>query len=111
MRTNPWKLLDQYPGTIVKALAAITREKSSSCYIAGGTIRDWFLGVESQDLDITVDSNSFGWAEEFAQKLAGRFVPLDAEEDVARYSVIFHFPKQAIEYGKWTKPNIAGLIC
>jgi hypothetical protein len=34
-----------------------------------------------------------------------------AEEDVARYSVIFHFPKQAIEYGKWTKPNIAGLIC
>lgn len=29
MKTNPWKLLEQYPGPIVEALAALTREKSS----------------------------------------------------------------------------------
>ena len=84
MKTNPWKLLEQYPGPIVEALAALTREKSSACYIAGGTIRDWFMGVESQDLDITVDRDSFGWAGELARKLGGTFVPMDVEEDVAR---------------------------
>jgi poly(A) polymerase len=84
MKMNPWKLLEQYPGLIVRTLAAITREKSSPCYIAGGTIRDWFMGSESRDLDITVASDSFRWATELAKEVGGRFVPLDAEEDVAR---------------------------
>ena len=84
MKTNPWKLLEKYPGPIVEALAALSREKSSPCYIAGGTIRDWFMGVESQDLDITVGRDSFGWAGALARKLGGTFVPMDVEEDVAR---------------------------
>jgi poly(A) polymerase len=84
MKTNPWKLLEQYPGPIVEALAALVREKSSPCYIAGGTIRDWLLGLESRDLDITVAHDSFDWAGELAQELGGTFVPMDVEEDVAR---------------------------
>jgi len=84
MRTNTWKLLEQYPVQIVRTLAAITRERSSPCYIAGGTVRDWLMGAESGDLDITVASDSFGWASELAQEVGGRFVPLDVEEDVAR---------------------------
>jgi len=84
MKTNPWKLLDQYPGPIVKALAALVRQKSAPCYIAGGTIRDWLMGLESKDLDITVAGDSFGWAGELAQELEGTFVPMDVEEDVAR---------------------------
>jgi poly(A) polymerase len=84
MKTNPWKLLDQYPVPIVEALAALTREKSSPCYIVGGTIRDWFMGVESKDLDITVARDSFVWAGELARELGGTFVPMDVEEDVAR---------------------------
>ncbi len=84
MKTNPWKLLEQYPEPIVEALAALVREKSSPCYIAGGTIRDWLLGLESRDLDLTVAHDSFGWAGELAQELGGTFVPMDVEEDVAR---------------------------
>jgi len=84
MKTNPWKLLQQYPRPLVKALADLSREKSSPCYIAGGTIRDWLLGLESRDLDITVARDSFAWAGELAQELGGTFVPLDVEEDVAR---------------------------
>ncbi len=84
MRTNPCKLLEQYPGPVVQALAALMREKSSPCYIAGGTVRDWFMGRESNDLDVTVAQDSFGWAEELARKLGGTFVPMDEEEDVAR---------------------------
>ena len=84
MKTNPWKLLDQYPVSIVEALAALTLKKASPCYIAGGTIRDWFMGLESKDLDITVARDSFWWAGEIARELGGNFVPMDAEEDVAR---------------------------
>ncbi len=84
MNANPWKLLEQYPDTVVEALAALIRKRSSSCYITGGTIRDWFLGLESKDLDITVAQDGFGWARELARKLRCTFVPMDADEDVAR---------------------------
>jgi len=84
MASNLLKLLDQYPGLIIRALAALIREKSSPCFIAGGTIRDWFMGLESKDLDVTVISDSFSWAEELAQEVGGTFVPMDEEEDVAR---------------------------
>lgn len=84
MKKNPLKLLEQYPGPIVQALALLSREKSLPCYITGGTIRDWFMGLESKDLDITVASNSFVWAGELARELGGTFVPMNVEEDVAR---------------------------
>jgi poly(A) polymerase len=84
MKTNPWKLLEQYPRPVVQTLAAIKQARSSPCYIAGGTIRDWFMGLESKDLDITVARDSFSWASQFALELGGRFVPMDEEEEVAR---------------------------
>ncbi len=84
MNQNPWKLLEQYPPVIVQALADLKRKRSSSCYIAGGTLRDWFLGLESKDLDITVANDSFGWAGEFARELGAKLVPMDPEEEVAR---------------------------
>lgn len=79
-----WKLLEQYPEQIVQALAGLIGENSSPCYIAGGTIRDWLLGVQAKDLDITVGHDSFEWAAALARKLGGTFVPMDEEEDVAR---------------------------
>ncbi|MDX1775046.1 MAG: HD domain-containing protein [Desulfobulbales bacterium] len=84
MKTNPWKLLDQYPGPIIRALAALAREKCATCHITGGTIRDWLMGQESRDLDITVASDAFGWAGELVREFGGTFIPMDAEEDVAR---------------------------
>ncbi len=84
MKINAWKLLAQYPEPVVQALAELTRQKSSSCYISGGTVRDWFLGLQSKDLDITVTNSSFDWARQLAAKLEGTFVPLDRDEDVAR---------------------------
>jgi len=84
MEINPLELLEQYPEQIVQALAELIRERSSSCYIAGGTIRDWLMGRDSKDLDVTVPQDGFGWATALAQKLGGTFVPMDEEEDVAR---------------------------
>ncbi len=84
METNLRKLLEQYPEQILETLAGLLRERSSSCYIAGGTVRDWQMRIPSRDLDITVPRDAFGWAREFARKLGGTFVPMDEEEDVAR---------------------------
>jgi poly(A) polymerase len=84
MEINRWKLLEQYPDEIVQAVIELAGDKSSPCYISGGTIRDWLLGLHSKDLDITVPGDGFGWAEELARKLKGTFVPMDEEEDVAR---------------------------
>lgn len=84
MRNNPWKLLEQYPESVVQAIVDIAKGKSSPCFISGGTVRDWLLGFPSKDLDVTVTSRSFDWAGELAQKLCGTFIPMDEEEDVAR---------------------------
>lgn len=84
MQANPWKLLEQYPDTVVEAVAALSRKRSSPCFITGGTVRDWLLGLKSKDLDITVAEDGFGWARELARKLRCTFVPMDADEDVAR---------------------------
>ena len=84
MTSNPWKLLEQFPEQIVQALVELIQERASSCYIAGGTIRDWLIGVQSKDLDVTVSRDSFEWAAALAEKLGGTFVPMDEDEDVAR---------------------------
>ena len=62
MHANPWKLLEQYPAKVVEALAALSRKRAAPCYITGGTVRDWFLGRTSRDLDITVAEDAFGWS-------------------------------------------------
>ncbi|MFC1843798.1 HDIG domain-containing metalloprotein [Thermodesulfobacteriota bacterium] len=84
MEINSLKLLEQYPEQIVQAMIELMQLKSSSCYITGGTIRDWLLGKNSKDLDITVPSDGFGWATSLAQKLGGKFIPLAEDEDTAR---------------------------
>ena len=84
MDQNTWKILQKYPGELIQALADLMQEKSDFCYISGGTVRDWFMGMESNDLDLTVPNDGYGWAASLAEKLDGTFVPMDAEEDVAR---------------------------
>ena len=84
LKLNPLQLLEQYPEPVLKALALLVRERSASCYITGGTIRDWLMGRHSKDLDITVHHDAFGWAADLARRVGGTFVPMDKDEDVAR---------------------------
>lgn len=84
MELNPLKLLEQYPEQVVQAMIELMRLKTSSCYITGGTIRDWLLGTNSKDLDITVPDDGFGWATALAEKLGGKFIPLAEDDDTAR---------------------------
>lgn len=84
MELNPWKLLEQYPEEVLKTLSEVMRKRESLCFVSGGTIRDWLMGVQPQDLDITVPEDGFGWARDMARRLGATFVPMDMEEDVAR---------------------------
>jgi poly(A) polymerase len=84
MNQNTWTMLQKYPEELIQALADLMQEKSDFCYISGGTVRDWFMGEDSKDLDLTVPDDGFSWAKSLADKLGGTFVPMDEEEDVAR---------------------------
>jgi poly(A) polymerase len=84
LKLNPWKLLEQYPKPVLVALVSLVQERSSPCYITGGTIRDWLVQYHSKDLDLTIEHDAFGWAAALGRRLGGTFVPMDEDEDVAR---------------------------
>jgi poly(A) polymerase len=53
-------------------------------YVVGGFIRDWLLGRQTNDVDIAVKGDALSIANDVAQKLDGRFVPLDEANGIAR---------------------------
>ncbi len=76
--------LQEYSLELVRALVKMSQECRSQLFIAGGPVRDWLLGHVSRDLDITVPNKALSCAEYLAREIGGAFVPLDAEEGVAR---------------------------
>lgn len=66
-------------------LTKIVQNFSNEIYLVGGTVRDWYLGIESHDRDIIVMDED---AREFALKLKdmfdATFVPLDEENRIYR---------------------------
>jgi poly(A) polymerase len=76
--------LHRYPRQLMQAIAETAMARGGALYVAGGTVRDWLLGRESADLDITVATDGFGWARQLTGRLGATFVGLDQEEGVAR---------------------------
>ncbi len=76
--------LQIYPKPLLDGLAKIIRNRRGKVYVAGGAVREWYAGQPGHDLDLTVDTDAFGWAEELAARLGGAFIPLDKEQGVAR---------------------------
>jgi putative nucleotidyltransferase with HDIG domain len=56
----------------------------TATYVVGGTVRDVLLGRDVRDLDLAVEGDARAWARSLADELAGHFVALDDEHDVAR---------------------------
>lgn len=76
--------LETYPRELIEALAKHGRDAGIKLYVTGGAVRDWVAGKASQDLDITIPRDAFGFAGILAKELHAAFVPLDQDEDVAR---------------------------
>ena len=75
-------LLTTYPQ--IRLIRSLAKERRVAVYLAGGFLRDYFLGRPGQDLDFAVGRNAVSFARRFARDLPGTFVLLDAEHDCAR---------------------------
>ncbi len=53
-------------------------------YLVGGTVRDFLLGKEVEDLDFAVAGDALSFARKFANRMRASFVSLDEEHDTAR---------------------------
>lgn len=75
-----------FPDELTRALVGVERISGNIFYLTGGTVRDWLLGREPADLDITVKSGAAACCRELIDQLGeGAFVPLGTgEEDAAR---------------------------
>ena len=74
--------------------------EGSPIYLVGGFVRDYFLGVESRDLDFVVFGDSQNLAKVFARKIKGAFVVLDEAEQsfrVVKDDISFDFTKNRAE--------------
>lgn len=76
--------LRHYPSRLRTLLAEVIRAGGAPCYVAGGAVRDWLLGIAAQDLDFAVPAGAIPLARQLAKRLGGAFVLLDAEEEAAR---------------------------
>ena len=79
-----------YPPQLFQALAQVSEELGREMFLIGGTVRDWLLQIQPNDLDLTVDCNAVRCCRLLIHILdGGTFVALGtAEEDAGR--VVWH---------------------
>lgn len=75
-------LLSDYPQ--LKIIRDIAKKKKLSIYLVGGFLRDFFLGLQKEDLDFAVDKNALSIAQSFSKKIKGAYVLLDEKRGCAR---------------------------
>ena len=65
-------------------LRELLAQRSVECYLTGGFVRDTLIGRASGDIDVVIGAKAMEVAGEVAQALAGKFVPLDQANEIAR---------------------------
>jgi len=68
----------------INRLITILDEVESEAYLVGGSVRDYILQRELDDIDIAVDKRAAEIARRFADSLGGSFVVLDEVHDIYR---------------------------
>jgi poly(A) polymerase len=83
-------LKGSYSSRLLDALVMVGKSIGQPLYIVGGTVRDYFLGRSSNDLDITVGCDPYHCAALLVKELAaGTVVPL-ARGDEPAVRVVVH---------------------
>ena len=57
---------------VFKQLSEVAKDISMPAYVVGGFVRDFFLGIENDDIDIVVEGSGIEFAKYFAQKVNGK---------------------------------------
>ncbi len=76
----------EYPPLLFQALTQVSAELGREMFLVGGTVRDWLLKIQPNDLDFTVDCDAVRCCRTLIHILdGGTFVPLGtATEDAGR---------------------------
>ncbi len=69
---------------MVRVAAEVAQSRSCSLYIVGGFVRDYLLRRKCWDLDFAVSFDPLLFAEEVAEKLNARFIPLHFDPPTGR---------------------------
>ena len=79
-------LIRRYPARLWTALKAVSEQRGIPLFLVGGPVRDFFLGREPVDIDLTVIHGATACARLLIKELGeGTFVPLGCrQEDAAR---------------------------
>ncbi len=73
-----------FPDIVIEALISVARNRSTEIYCVGGTVRDWLLGKQPNDLDLTVSRDAELFCRELMRELrGGTYVQLGTEEEEA----------------------------
>jgi len=72
------------PAGAFEAIERTARRLGARVYFAGGEVRDWLLGRQALDLDLTVSGGGLDFARHLAAVGGGTFVPLSPAEDLGR---------------------------
>lgn len=83
-RPDPTRWDRSLPAGLQDAVNATAAKLGVTAYFAGGEVRDWLLGRESDDLDITVTGSGLAFARALARALQATFVPLSPADDLGR---------------------------
>ena len=80
--------------------------KDCKAYVVGGFLRDYFLGKNSYDCDITINCNQnvSEFVKNIADKIGATFVPL--HEDFEIYRIVLHDKKTYYDFAKIEGKNI-----
>ncbi len=76
IHSNDWKQ--------VSAVIRLINEFGGRAFVVGGWVRDTLLGRKTHDIDFAVDGNGLEIARHVAEKLQGKFVPLDDVNRIGR---------------------------
>jgi tRNA nucleotidyltransferase/poly(A) polymerase len=84
------------PAFIREPLEAQT--KSTSIWLVGGAVRDYFLGEHSKDLDFAVDGNARRTARRFADSFGGAYFDLDRDRDAGRVLIVHEGDRWTLDF-------------
>ena len=72
---------------LLEKLSEFLQQRNIDCYLVGGFVRDGLIGRTNNDIDLAVNGDALDISSQVAQNFAGRMIPLDEVNQVAR--VIF----------------------
>ena len=58
---------------VFRILSEVSKETGVSSYVVGGFVRDYFLGIKNDDIDIVVEGSGIDFAKYFSDKVHGKF--------------------------------------